>query len=101
MLLVVAGMDANRWERFVEKLGRHNGHPKANAQVAIDRSWAYLKGVKENFGNAVIGYDKFHGVSQGARRWKPCTAEKRGRMRWRGSGWKRHAACGARIPRAG
>lgn len=64
VLLAVEGKDAGTWERFAEQLGQHNGHPKAIRQVAIDMSPAYIKGVKENFGNAVIVYDKFHVVSQ-------------------------------------
>jgi transposase len=64
VLLAVEGKDAGTWERFAEQLGQHNGHPKAITQVAIDMSPAYIKGVKENFGNAVIVYDKFHVVSQ-------------------------------------
>jgi transposase len=64
VLLAVEGKDVGVWERFAEQLGQHNGHPKAITQVAIDMSPAYLKGVKENFGNAVIVFDKYHGVSQ-------------------------------------
>jgi transposase len=64
VLLAVEGKDAGTWKRFAEQLGRHNGPPKASTQVAIDMSPAYIKGVKENFGNAVIVYDKFHVVSQ-------------------------------------
>jgi transposase len=64
VLLAVEGKDAGVWERFAEQLGQHNGHPKAIRQVAIDMSPAYRKGVKQNFGNAVIVYDKFHVVSQ-------------------------------------
>lgn len=64
VLLAVEGKDAGTWKRFAEQLGRHNGHPKAITQVAIDMSPAYIKGVTENFGNAVIVYDKFHVVSQ-------------------------------------
>lgn len=64
VLLAVEGKDAGVWERFAEQLGQHNGHPKAIQQVAIDMSPAYIKGVKENFGNAVIVFDKFHVVSQ-------------------------------------
>jgi transposase len=67
VLLAVEGKDAGTWARFAEQLGRHNGHPKAITQVAIDMSPAYLKGVKENFGNAAIVFDKFHVVSQVAR----------------------------------
>lgn len=64
VLLAVEGKDATVWERFAAELGRHNGHPKAITQVAIDMSPAYIKGVKSNFGNAVIVFDKFHVVSQ-------------------------------------
>ena len=64
VLLAVEGKDAGTWERFAEQLGRHNGHPKAITQVAIDMSPAYSKGVRENFPNAVTVFDKFHVVSQ-------------------------------------
>ncbi len=63
-LLAVEGKDAGVWERFAEELGRHNGHPKAITQVAIDMSPAYIKGVRTHFGNAVVVYDKYHVVSQ-------------------------------------
>jgi len=64
VLLAVEGKDATVWERFVEELGRHNGHPKAITQVAIDMSPAYLKGVRDNLANAAIVFDPFHVVSQ-------------------------------------
>jgi len=64
VLLAVEGKDASVWERFAEQLRAHHGHPKAITQVAIDMSPAYRKGATENFGNAVIVYDKFHVVSQ-------------------------------------
>jgi transposase len=64
VLLAVEGKDASVWERFAEQLLKHNGHPKAITQVAIDMSPAYLKGVKDNFANAAIVYDPFHVVSQ-------------------------------------
>jgi len=64
VLLAVEGKDAGVWEAFVQALAKHNGHPKAITQVAIDMSPAYTKGVKANLGNAVIVYDKYHVVSQ-------------------------------------
>jgi transposase len=64
VLLAVEGKDAGTWKEFAEEMGRHNGHPKAITQVAIDMSPAYIKGVKEHFGNATISFDKFHVVSQ-------------------------------------
>jgi transposase len=65
VLLAVEGKDASVWERFAEEVGRHNGHPKAITQVAIDMSPAYVKGVRENLGNAAIVFDKFHVLSHG------------------------------------
>ena len=64
VLLATEGKDASVWERFAEQLLAHNGHPKAITQIAIDMSPAYIKGVRENFGNATISFDKFHVVSQ-------------------------------------
>ena len=64
VLLAVEGKDATVWERFSEQLLQHNGHPKAITQIAIAMSPAYQKGVRENFGNAVVVFDKFHVVSQ-------------------------------------
>lgn len=64
VLLAVEGKDASVWERFAEQWQAHNGHPKAITQVAIDMSPAYQKGVRENFGNAQVVFDKFHVVSQ-------------------------------------
>ena len=64
VLLAVEGKDAGVWEQFATELGNHNGHPRAITMVAIDMSPAYAKGVRENFGNAQIVFDKFHVVSQ-------------------------------------
>jgi transposase len=64
VLLAVEGKDAGVWEQFAAELGNHNGHPKAITMVAIDMSPAYAKGVRENFANAQIVFDKFHVVSQ-------------------------------------
>ena len=51
------------FERFAEEILKHNGHPQAIEQVAIDMSGAYTKGVRENLANAAIVYDKFHVVA--------------------------------------
>ena len=63
VLLAVEGKDAGTWECFADQLLKHNGHPKAITQIAIDMSPAYQKGVRDNFGNAQIVFDKFHVVS--------------------------------------
>jgi transposase len=62
VLFGTEGKDAGVWEAFAEELVAHNGHPKAVTQVAIDMSAAYQKGVRENFGNASLVFDKFHVV---------------------------------------
>lgn len=64
VLLAVEGKDAGTWKEFAQEMVRHNGHPKAITQVAIDMSAAYIKGVKDYLGNATISFDKFHVVSQ-------------------------------------
>jgi transposase len=61
---VISRRSAGTWERFAEQLSKHNGHPNAITQIAIDMSPAYKKGVKENFANAQIVFPKFHVVSQ-------------------------------------
>jgi len=60
VLFATEGKDASAWEAFADELLKHNGHPKAITQAAIDMSPAYIKGVKENLGNAQIVFDKFH-----------------------------------------
>lgn len=64
VLFGTEGKDASVWEGFAEELQAHNGHPKAITQVAIDMSAAYVKGVRENFGNAQLVFDKFHVIQE-------------------------------------
>jgi transposase len=64
VLFGTEGKDAGVWEQFAQELQAHNGHPKAVTQVAIDMSPAYMKGVRENFGNAQLVFDKFHVIQE-------------------------------------
>lgn len=64
VLFGTEGKDATVWERFAQELQAHNGHPKAVSQVAIDMSPAYIRGVKDNFGNAQLVFDKFHVIQE-------------------------------------
>lgn len=64
VLFATEGKDAATWQAFVDELVKHNGHPKAIQQAAIDMSPSYIRGVKDNLGNAAIVFDKFHVVSQ-------------------------------------
>jgi transposase len=92
VLLAVEGKDAGVWERFAAELGNQNGHPRAITMVAIDMSPAYQKGVRENFGNAQIVFDKFHVVSQGVKavdevRRKEARADTSARQQLERSSW--------------
>jgi transposase len=62
VLFACEGKDAGVWEAFADALIEHNGDPRAIEQAAMDMSAAYIKGVKENFRNAQIVFDKFHVV---------------------------------------
>lgn len=64
VIFATEGKDSSTWETFVKELGKHNGHPKAITQVAIDMSPAYIKGVTENLGNAEIVFDKYHVIAE-------------------------------------
>lgn len=60
VLFGTEGKDATVWEAFARQLEAHGGCSKAITQAAIDMSPAYQKGIRENFGNAEIVFDKFH-----------------------------------------
>ena len=64
VLFGTEGKDAGVWERFAQEFEGHNGHPKSVTQVAIDMSRAFIKGVRENFGNAQLVFDKFHVIQE-------------------------------------
>jgi transposase len=64
VLFGTEGKDASVWEHFAEEMQAHNGHPKSVTQAAIDMSPAYIKGVRENFGNAAVVFDKFHVIQE-------------------------------------
>lgn len=64
VIFATEGKDAKTWEAFADELLKHNGHPKAVTQAAIDMSPAYIRGVQDNLGNAEIVFDKFHVIAQ-------------------------------------
>src|SRR5579864_7620696 len=51
-------------EGFAHELQAHNGHPKAVTQVAIAMSPAFIRGVKDNFGNAQLVFDKYQVIQE-------------------------------------
>ena len=54
--------DAATVAAFADDLAAHGGDPDAIAEVCIDMSPAFIKGVGENLPNAAVTFDKFHAV---------------------------------------
>jgi transposase len=59
-IFVTQGKDSSTMERFKEDLVAHHGIPENIIDASIDMSPAFIKGIKENFSNAVVTFDKFH-----------------------------------------
>lgn len=64
VLFGTEGKDASVWERFIQDLAQHNGHPHALTEVSMDMSRAYQKGVAEYCRNARVIFDKYHVIAQ-------------------------------------
>lgn len=62
VLHVTEGKDAGTIAAFAEDLAEHGGDPEAIAEVCIDMSPAFIKGVNENLPQAAVTFDKFHAV---------------------------------------
>jgi len=57
---VTEGKDAATVAAFAEDLTAHGGDPDQIAEVCIDMSPAFIKGVAEHLPNAEVTFDKFH-----------------------------------------
>ncbi|HEY4974529.1 MAG TPA: ISL3 family transposase, partial [Steroidobacteraceae bacterium] len=62
VLFATEGKDARTIAAFADDLAAHGGDPDAIAEVCIDMSQAFIKGVGESLPNAAITFDKFHAV---------------------------------------
>jgi transposase len=60
VLYLGPGRDSNAVRSFCEQLRVHGGDPGAIRWVAMDMLHCYAKGVRENFPNAQIVYDRYH-----------------------------------------
>jgi transposase len=60
VLYLVPGRDSNAVRSFCEQLRAHGGDPATIRWVAMDMLHCYAKGVRENFPNAQIVYDRYH-----------------------------------------
>ena len=62
VVFATEGKDAETIAAFADDLAAHGGAPDAIAEVCIDMSPAFIKGIAENLPNAAITFDKFHAV---------------------------------------
>jgi transposase len=62
VLFATEGKNAETIAAFAGDLAAHGGDPEAVAEVCIDMSPAFIKGVAENLPNAAVTFDKFHAV---------------------------------------
>ena len=63
--VLFATKDAATVAAFADDLSIHGGDPGAVAEVRIDMSPAFIKGVGKNLPNAAVTFDKFHAVQIG------------------------------------
>src|SRR5689334_20557057 len=62
VLFATEGKDAATVAAFAEDLAAHGGDPTVIAEVCIDMSPAFIKGVAESLPEAAVTFDKFHAV---------------------------------------
>ena len=62
VVFATEGRDAKTIALFADDLTAHRGVPGAVAEVCIDMSPAFIKGVADNLPIAAITFDKFHAV---------------------------------------
>ena len=62
VLFATEGKDAETVAAFADDLAAHRGDPAAIAEVCIDMSPAFIKGIGESLPKAAITFDKFHAV---------------------------------------
>jgi len=60
LLFGTHGKDHTTVERFVADFEAHGGNPEAVTDACIDMSKSFIKGLQENFPNAVLTFDQFH-----------------------------------------
>lgn len=60
VLFVTEGKDASTVERFKQDLIDHSGNPENIKEACCDMSPAFIGGVKKQFPNAQLTFDKFH-----------------------------------------
>ena len=62
VVFATEGKDAATVEAFVDDLTVHGGDPDAIAEVCLDMSPGFIKGIADSLPNAAVTFDKFHAV---------------------------------------
>jgi hypothetical protein len=77
VVYVADGKDAATAEEFADFLEAHGGKREAVTDASIDMGAAFEAGIKENFPNAEITFDKFHVVklANNRRSGRPCLSD--------------------------
>ena len=60
LLFGTHGKDHTTVERFMADFQAHGGQPEAVTDACIDMSKSFIKGLQEQFPNAVLTFDQFH-----------------------------------------
>jgi len=63
VVFVTPGKDASTVAAFAADLQAHGGDPMAVAEVSVDMSKAFAKGIAASLPNAEVTFDKFHVIS--------------------------------------
>ena len=77
VVYVADGKDAATAKEFADFLEAHGGKREAVTDASIDMGAAFEAGIKENFPNAEITFDKFHVVklANNRRSGRPCLSD--------------------------
>jgi transposase len=62
VVFATGGKDAETVAAFADDLAAHGGDPEAVAEVCIDMSPGFIKGIADSLPNAAVTFDKFHAV---------------------------------------
>ena len=78
VVYVADGKHAAPVKEFADFLEAHGGRREAVTDASIDMGAAFEAGIKENFPNAEITFDKFHVIGSPTRPSTRCGARRRG-----------------------
>ena len=60
VIFATPGKSSDVFNEFSEELSKHGANAKQIREISVDMSPAYTKGIRDNFSNTQIVYDRFH-----------------------------------------